>query len=90
MLRLREIIEQLPPHEGEEEDVHPGIQHVVYLKKRGLPDLMAIVAEYKGAAVAPPEELNLFEFVITIRIPYGKTKDFLSALYEEGIRYVAG
>jgi hypothetical protein len=89
VLRLSEIIKALPPQEGEEEDVHPGIQHVVYLKKRGLPDLMTIVADYGGAPVAPPEELNLFEFVVTVRIPYGKTKDFLSALYEEGIRYVS-
>ena len=89
MLRLSEIIKALPPVEGEEEDVHPGIQHVVYLKKSGLPDLMSIVAGYGGAAVAPPEELNAFDFVITIRIPYGKTRDFLSSLYEEGIRYLS-
>jgi hypothetical protein len=88
MLRLSEIIKALPPVEGEEEDVHPGIQHVVYLKKGRLPDLMSIVAEYGGAAVAPPEELNAFDCVLTVRIPYGRTKDFLSNLYEEGIRYV--
>lgn len=88
MLRLSEIVKALPPLEGEEEDVHPGIQHVVYVKKRGLPDLMSIVANYGGAAVTPVEELNPFEFVITVRIPYGRTKDFLSNLYEEGIRYV--
>jgi hypothetical protein len=86
MLRLSEIIKALPP--VEEEYVHPGIQHVVYLPKSRLPDLMAITANYEGAAVAPPEELNPFEFVITIRIPYGRTKDFLSNLYEEGIRYI--
>jgi hypothetical protein len=88
VLRLSEIIKALPPVEGEEEDVHPGVQHVVYLKKGRLADLMAIVADYKGAAAAPPEELNAFEFVIRIRIPYGRTKDFLSSLYEEGLRYV--
>jgi hypothetical protein len=88
VLRLSEIIKALPPVEGEEEDVHPGIQHVVYVRRGRLPDLMAIVADYGGAAVTPVEELNLFEVVLTIRIPYGKTKDFLSNLYEEGIRYV--
>jgi len=88
MLRLSEIIKALPPVEGEEEGVHPGIQHVVYVRKPGLPDLMSIVANYGGAAVAPVEELNPFEFVLIIQIPYGKTKDFLSNLYEEGIRYV--
>jgi hypothetical protein len=88
-LRLSEIIKALPPVEGEEEGVHPGIQYVVYLKKGRLPDLMSIVASYGGAAVAPPEELNAFEFVLRIRIPYGRTRDFLSNLYEEGIRYVA-
>jgi hypothetical protein len=88
MLRLSEIVKALPPQEGEEEYVHPGIQHVVYLKKPRLPDLMSIVAEYGGAAVTPVEELSPFEFVLTIRIPYGRTKDFLSNLYEEGIRYL--
>jgi hypothetical protein len=88
MLRLSEIIKALPPQEGEEEDVHPGVQHVVYVRKPRLPDLMSIVASYGGAAAVPPEELNAFEFVLRILIPYGRTKDFLSNLYEEGIRYV--
>ena len=89
MLRLSEIVKALPPLEGEEKGVHPGVQHVVYIKKAGLPELMSIVASYGGAAVAPVEELNPFEFVLIIRIPYGKTKDFLSSLYEEGIRYLS-
>ena len=88
MLRLSEIVKALPPLEGEEERIYPGIQHVVYVKKPGLPDLMSIVAAYGGAAVGPVEELNSFEFVLIIQIPYGKTKDFLSSLYEEGIRYL--
>lgn len=88
MLRLSEYLKALPPVEGEKEETLPGIKHVVYLKKGRLPDLMAIVADYGGAAVAPPEELNAFDYVLTIHIPYGRTKDFLSNLYEEGIRYV--
>jgi hypothetical protein len=89
MLRLSEIIKSLPPQEGEEtEYVHPGVQHVVYLKKGRLADLMAIVAGYGGAAVAPPEELNAFEFVLRILIPYGCNKDFLADLDGEGLRYL--
>ena len=89
MLRLSEIIKELPPAEGEEEEyAHPGIQHVVYLKKGRLADLMSIVALYGGAAVAPPEELNSFEVVLRILIPYGRSKDFLADLDGEGLRHL--
>ena len=88
MLRLSEIIKELPPVEGEEEYVHPGIQHVVYVKKSRLPDLMSLVAGYGGAAASPPEELNAFEFVLRILIPYGCSKDFLADLDGEGLRYL--
>jgi hypothetical protein len=89
VLRLSEIIKELPPVEGEEaEYVHPGVQHVVYLKKGRLADLMAIVAGYGGAAAASPEKLNDFEVVLRILIPYGRSKDFLADLDGEGLRYL--
>jgi len=89
MLRLSEIIKSLPPAEGEEaEYVHPGVQHVVYLRKGRLPDLMAIVAGYGGSAASPPEELNSFEFVLRILIPHGKSRDFLADLDGEGLSYL--
>lgn len=82
MLRLADILKQYPLPE---EDQHPGLQHVLVVRKGHLPELMTLVGLHGGSAVVPPRELNATNFYLTIRIPYGRSKDFLSLVREERV-----
>jgi hypothetical protein len=89
--RLDDLVRNLPPPPKEETgEPEPGVLHIVYIKRRGLSDLLHILSLYEGKTIVPPAPLNEFEVYLTVKLPPGQSKPFLDALYEDGIRYIAG